>query len=177
MKILSVTQVLSVFFDKTAIDSRALAAAAQRGIDVHLACAAYAKMLPMLFVHEAIEGYVISFRRWFDRYVKLAVAVEVEFVDTKIYYIKGHPDLVAQLIDGRWVVPDYKTPRSEARTWRAQLAAYRYLVKQALNIDCEPMALRLDPDGGEAKASLYKTESADFAAFVAALTAYRYFKG
>jgi hypothetical protein len=38
------------------------------------------------------------------------------------------------------------------------------------------MSLRLDPKGGDAKAVVYEYSDDDWAAFLSALNAYRYFK-
>lgn len=164
-----------MFFDKSAIPERVLTAAADRGRAVHAGCAAYARKLPVILANGEYQ-YFQSFRDWFDQYVARVLFVEREFVDQKIYFIKGHPDLVCQLTDGREVVVDYKTPQAESRTWAAQLAAYCNLVSLELGKRVDGMALILANDGAAAKAINYQYQESDFAAFVAALTAYRYFK-
>lgn len=175
MELVSVTQPLSVYFDRSAIHPDRLAWASQRGTEVHRACAAYANGFPLVTTGET-QGYVASFVNWFDRYVIKALFIETEFTDPKIYRIKGHPDLVAELSDGRIAVVDYKTPVSESKTWRAQLAAYCYLVKPIFG-NAGGMALMLSPDGSAAKAINYQYQTEDFANFIAALQAYRAFKG
>ena len=92
MKMLSVTQVLSPFFDASKIRPEVLAAASQRGTEVHQACAAYARSLPV-FLSDSAAPYFDSFRNWFDKYVKRALFVEAEFSDPHIYGIVGHVDL------------------------------------------------------------------------------------
>lgn len=176
MELVSVTQPLSVYFDKSAIHPDRLAWASTRGTLVHQACAAYSRGFPVI-TSEEINGYVDSFLYWHARYVKRSLFVESEFIDSHTYGIKGHPDLVAELVDGRIVVVDYKTPVVEAKTWRAQLAAYCYLVEPV--VGCKPggMALMLSPDGGRAKAISYQYQAEDMANFLAALQAYRAFKG
>lgn len=175
MDLISVTRPLSVFFDASQIPAAVLEYAQTRGTEVHRACAAYARGLPVLIANGAYP-YFESFRNWFDRYVKRALFIEDEFADP-VYRIKGHPDIVCELTDGRIVVVDYKTPALESPTWRAQLAAYCYLVAPV--VGCMPggMALKLSGEGGAARAINYTYQAEDLAAFVAALTAYRYFKG
>lgn len=175
MKLLSVTTVLHPFADFSAVPPHRLALAAERGTAVHAACAAYARGLPVLLPEGAALFYE-SFRKWFNRYVSRALFVEAEFTDPRTYRIIGHPDLVCELVDGRVVVVDYKTPATESRLWRAQLAAYCYLVAPILGRIPEGMALMLSGTGAPAKAKHYQYQAEDFAAFVAALTAYRYFK-
>jgi hypothetical protein len=174
MRLLSVTQVLSPFNDFSQVPPDRLAYATQRGTDVPAACAAYARSLPV-FGSDGSLPYFVSFKAWFDKYVKRALFVEAEFSDPECYGIIGHVDLVAELVDSRIVVVDYKTPVAESKTWRAQLAAYCYLCKPVVG-DVDGMALMLSGDGNAARAIHYKNTASDFAAFLAALAAYRYFK-
>lgn len=174
MQLLSVTQVLSPFADFSKVNPAVLAWAAKRGTAVHSACAAHAQRLPCFGLSEDAEPYFDSFCRWFDRYVRRVLFVECEFSDPT-YGIVGHLDLVAELIDGRLVVVDYKTPAAESRLWRAQIAAYCYLVSPVVP-GVVGMALMLSGAGKPAKAITYEHHASDFAAFLAALTAYRYFK-
>jgi hypothetical protein len=175
MNLISVTRALSPFFDASAIPPAVLEFASTRGTQVHQACAAYAQSLPVRIDNGAYP-YFESFRNWFDRYVKRALFVEAEFSDPHTYGIVGHPDLVAELTDGRIVVIDYKTPAAESLTWKSQIAGYIYLVRPVVG-EVGGMALQLPRDGGTARAIHYKNTAEDFAAFIAALTAYRHFKG
>ena len=175
MQSLSVTRVLSPFNDFSAVPPDRLELASKRGQAVHAACAAYARRLP-IFYPDGSQGYVESFINWYDAHVKRPLFIEAEFSDPRVYKIHGHPDLVCEMADGRIAVIDYKTPAAESRTWRSQLAAYIYLVKPVVG-DAVGMAVRLPREGGEARVSVYERSAEDFAAFVAALTAYRYFKG
>jgi len=174
MKLISVTTALSPFNDFSAVPPDRLEYATRRGTATHAACAAYARSLPV-FASNGSAPYFESFRNWFDKYVKRALFVEAEFSDPSVYGIIGHVDLVAELTDGRVVVVDYKTPVAESATWRAQLACYCYLVKPIVG-QADAMALMLSPDGSAARAIHYKQQASDFAAFLAALSAYRYFK-
>ena len=135
-----------------------------------MAFSAHAQNLFVPRLPEDHQGYFDSFRRWFDRYVHTVIWVEKELRDTT-YLFHGHPDILCTLISDETVIVDYKTPVTESPTWRAQLAAYGHLAK----ID-KAMALQPNPDGREAKAIRYTNQKADFAAFLNALFAYRYFK-
>ena len=174
LKLISVTTALSPFNDFSQVPPDRLAYATQRGTDVHAACAAYARNLPV-FASDGSAPYFESFRNWFDRYVKRVLFVEAEFSDPSTYGIIGHVDLVAELTDGRIVVVDYKTPVAESKTWKAQGAAYCHLVKPVVG-EVQFMALQLSPEGNAARAIHYKNTASDFAAFLAALAAYRAFK-
>jgi hypothetical protein len=174
MKLISVTTALSPFNDFSQVPPDRLEYATRRGTDVHAACAAYARGLPV-FLSDGAAPFFDSFRNWFDRYVKRALFVEAEFSDPSVYGIVGHVDLVAELVDSRVVVVDYKTPVAESKTWRAQLACYCYLVKPVVG-EVGGMALQLSPEGNAARAIHYKNTASDFANFVAALQAWRAFK-
>jgi len=171
-----VTEPLGVWFERGGIPDRVIADAAARGTAAHAACAAYARRLPVL-VDDAARPYFESFRVWFDRYVKRVLFVEEAFEDREVYFIKGHPDIVAEMIDNRVRVIDYKTPQAESKTWRCQLSAYRWLVSRRLRVeDIDAMALILSANGGSARGIPYQYKAEDFAAYVAALTAFRYFR-
>ena len=176
MRFVRVTEPLGVFFDKSTIPGDVLEFAANRGTSVHAACAAYARRLPVM-IENGGYLYFKSFRDWFDAYVARVLFVEEEFRDDQVYRIVGHPDMVAELTDGRVVVVDFKTPQAESATWRAQIAAYRYLVVLRLKIEIAGMALILNKEGNQARAILYREQASDWAAYLAALTAYRYFRG
>jgi hypothetical protein len=175
MQSLSVTRVLSPFTDFSSVPPDRLQFAADRGRAVHAACAAYARGLPVLIDNGAYDFFA-CFRDWYDKHVARALFIESEFSDPHTYGIIGHPDIVCELADGRVVVVDYKTPAVESPTWKAQLAAYCYLVRPVVG-DADGLALMLSRDGKPARAVTYQRQAQDFAAFVAALTAWRYFKG
>lgn len=176
MKSYSVTQVLGVFADFDKIRPDVLEEAQRRGTAVHNAAAAHALGLWSNSLPEIWQGYFKSFRNWFDKYVAEVIFVEERFHDD-IFYFHGKPDLGAKLIDGRFVIPDYKTPVTEYPTWKSQVAAYRHLAHKKYDYNFECMSLRLDKNGGPAKAAIYRYSDDDFAAFLSALNAYRYFKG
>jgi len=175
MKLISVTTVLSPFNDFSQVPPDRLAYATQRGTDVHAACAAYARSLPV-FVSNGSAPYFDSFRNWFDKYVRKALFVEAEFSDPDCYGIIGHVDLVAELVDSRIMVVDYKTPAVESKTWALQISTYCHLVEPVVG-KCDGMALMLSGEGKPAKAIAYKYQASDFAVFLAALTVWRHIHG
>jgi len=175
MKMIRVTEPLSVYFDKSAMRPEVLERASIRGTAVHTACAAYARNLPV-FTSNGSAPYFESFRNWFDKYVRKALFVEAEFSDPECYGIIGHVDLVAELTDGRVVVVDYKTPVAESKLWALQISTYCHLVKPVVG-KCDGMALMLSGEGKPAKAIAYKYQASDFAVFLAALTVWRHIHG
>ena len=179
MKSFSVTTVLNPFVDFSKIDPEVLRAASVRGQVVHDACASYA--LDMFVSFKRLRDFdptallfFQSFQRWFDQYVGEVIFVEKELT-CPIYQFIGHLDLFATMTDGRKVIVDYKTPAVESRSWRAQLSGYRHLVDVNYGGKFPVMALMLNREGRAAKAITYQHSDEDFAAFLSALNAHRYF--
>ena len=175
MKIFSVTQVLTPWFNSDKIPNHILEHAIIRGTQVHTACATYASGLWVGSMPESASPYFISFRRWFDKNAESVLYVEKEFIDEQIGFV-GHPDLVAGF-DSKCFVIDLKTPLIESKTWKCQLAAYRHLVSREIkDREVHVMSLQLSNNGGIAKANVYENSDADFAIFLSALNCYRYFR-
>lgn len=175
----SVTQVLSPFTDFSGIPDFVLKRAAIRGTKVHAACVAYCLGVWVVPLDKSASGYFESFREWFDAYVKEVIFCEKDLVDN-VNKFKGRPDIVVKLVDENLWVVDIKTPVTEGPTWKAQCAAYRHLVvkdRERSGFISNPLtgALRINPDRA-AKLIPYKYTEDDFAAFLSALNAYRYFK-
>jgi hypothetical protein len=175
MKMLSVTTVLSPFSDFSKVPPERLEYAKNRGTSTHSACAAYALGLPV-FLSNGADPYFESFKNWADKYVKKFLFVEAEFSDPTTYGIVGHLDAVVELIDGRTVVPDYKTPATESPCWKSQISTYCHLAAPVLGLMPDGMALMLDGKGKAARGKFYQYQAADFANFLAALQAWRAFK-
>jgi hypothetical protein len=185
MKSPSVTTVLSPFTDwdkiKRIIGENGLAYAADRGTRAHAACTAYALGFPVVGLQDDCRGFLDSFRQWFDAYVERVLFAEKR-LHCKTYYFHGKADLCVQLIDGRVVIVDLKTPVLESPTWRSQVAAYKHLANIHLESIGEPlrvsgaMALQIKRDGKTAKARRYDDTATDFDNFLHALVAFRAFK-
>jgi hypothetical protein len=173
----SVTQVLAPFVDYSRVPAHVLEAASERGSRVHAICAA--KLLGVWHppVTADVAGYVRSFEGW-ARVVSDVVLVEPELEDTALGYC-GHLDLVCRIRgDKGATIVDLKTPATCMLSWRAQLAAYRNLAETNGHQISRVFSLRLDKAGGRAKVDEYTgTVRADFAGFLSALNAFRYFKG
>lgn len=166
----SVTQVLSPWCDFSRVNPTVLAAAADRGNKVHLACSNYASgfMVPPLADGE--QGYYDSFRRWFDSTIEETITVEHEY-RCEVYKFMGHPDLVCRLKgDSRVCVVDYKTPLTTKPSWKLQLAAYAHLTKAE-----RCFTLRLSPYGKHGIIDENSNWDHDFSIFCNALTVWRFF--
>ena len=174
----SVTQALGVFQDFSTIRPDVLEHAAERGSRVHAACSAYAKGLFPVTDPES-EPYFISFQQWFDTYITKTLAVEKRMND-EVYGFTGMLDLIV-LIKGDKLpsLVDLKTPAAVGPTWAAQISAYRHLAEKKLKIKIgRNLSLRLSGKGTAAIPNEFTGNyNRDFAVFLAALTAYKYFKG
>ena len=176
----SVTQVLSVYQDFSMVPEHVLAMASERGTQVHAICSSLAKGLFVSHrqITSDIEGYIQSFNQWFSDYVEEVVLIEQELIDESLGFI-GHPDLIVKIKKAPYLtLIDLKTPKIVGKTWRAQLAAYWHLAalqKKFKNIKrCG--SLRLKENGGPPIFDEFtNTSHTDFAAFLSALNAWRYF--
>ena len=188
MKIYSVTQILDPYNHFDRIPKETLEAAKVRGTVVHQYLNAYALGL---FVSRPVEyeGYCISGERWIDAHVQRVILAETHLTDPVLGFF-GHPDLVAET-DMGIILPDYKTPTTEGRSWPLQLAAYHHLVSNCSKHfkpwhkrgrgkppTIIPGALMLSPTGGTAKLRRYDANlDYFFGLFLGALNLKRYFNG
>lgn len=176
MRLYSVTEVLSPFADFSRVNPTTLENAAARGSRVHSICAAIAQDLWVPEIPDECAGYIESFRGWFE-YVDEVVGVEVELKDLDLGFV-GHLDLMLKLRgDFDLSITDLKTPVTKHPLWKAQLAAYKHLAEKAGYKIKRVFSLRLSPEGKAPKVEEYLDSAQDLRAFLAALTAYRYFKG
>lgn len=178
MQYFHVTEVLKPYLDFTNVDPNQLDFASQRGTKVHELCAAYAQKIWIPSIPEYVTGYFQSFKNWFDAQVKRVFLVEEELKD-HIFGIIGTPDLIVEMRTEGIVLLDNKTPIRFFRVWKGQIAAYLYLARtytELGNSIKKGGSLQLDPKGGIAKLTWCPDEKADFAAFLSALNAMRYFK-
>ena len=174
------TQVLRPYTDFSGISEDVLEAVAKRGRLVHRYCAGIARGLWMPLVDPDCAGYVESFRRWFHEFVEEVHLVETRLVHTPLGF-HGTPDLVVTIKgDSCPSVWDLKTPRTPARTWPAQVAAYRYLASHSGRCPTpveRAGCVRLNPDGGLPIIDEYPEVLLlrAFRAFMGALSAWKFF--
>jgi hypothetical protein len=181
----SVTTVLGVFTAWHKIPANILKMAIDRGNAVHNA--AQAKLENIFYTLPAeYQNYLVSFERWFEKYVARVFFVEKRFEDP-LFGFNGKPDLGCELKypmfqserrpqGYQWPIIDIKTGQAEGQTWCGQGAAYHHLCNQVeQKYDCS-IFLQLSPKGDWPKVRLYEYVEKDFAAFLSALIAYKYFK-
>jgi hypothetical protein len=174
----SVTQVLSPWSDFSKIPEDVLEYAAWRGTEVHRLCSIYARGLPIIGeIRPSCAGFFLSFQQWVDTCVEKVHLVEAELAHPAYGYI-GHPDLIVTIKgDPGPTLVDLKTPVIESPTWKGQLSAYDELAQVNGHEIYRVGVLMLKRDGGTAKFKEYKRDGRDLAAFLSALTAYRFFGG
>lgn len=173
----SVTTILKPWQDFSQIPEDVLNAACERGKRVHGACAALALKLFVPPMPEELQGYLASFRTWLNQAVAEVLSVEQRMVNEPFGFC-GRPDMVVKIRgDENYSVCDLKTPVPLSKAWRLQIAAYRYLSEQTLNVSV-PRALivRLKKDGKPPIVTEYSPKLKDFNVFLHALSAYRFFK-
>ena len=176
----SVTQVLGPYAGLECVRPDKLAAACDRGTFAHQACLAHAEG-NFGFVNPEVQGYFDSFKLWFDSFVSEVVCVEPLWESHKWGYC-GSPDLLLILFNPRGAkeidIWDLKTSKASGKTWPGQLSAYRNLaLENGYDRIGRVGSLRLKEDGSMPLADEYQYSDRDFAAFLSALNAYRYFKG
>lgn len=172
----SATQVLQRYVDFSQVPPDRLALAAERGTQVHEACAMYAQgLFSVMVLDNEIAGYVDSFRRWFDRVVDVVILCETRLLDEAMAF-HGQPDILVKAKHGEILLVDYKTPVALSKSWRLQMAAYRHLCELAGHVPDRCGSLRLSPDGKAPKMNWYEEESAqDLNIFLCALNVHRFF--
>jgi hypothetical protein len=173
-----VTSILSPYQDFSGIPPETLAAAAERGTNLHKACAAYA--LGLYYpVSGDIAGFYESFKAWFNNYVVEVLAVEEEVIHPAWRYV-GHVDLIAKVAGIRpnqaVAVIDYKSPAVASRGWNCQVAAYLEASKDKYGAEIAG-ALQLKKDGSLPRMIWIENPAQAFNAFVGMLNGFNYMKG
>lgn len=173
----SVTQILSPWQDFSQVCPDVLEAACVRGSQVHQICAAIAQGYWVPDIPAGCEGFIDSFRLWYDTAVSSVVMVEKRLTD-KTHGFTGTPDLICFIKgDGNASVIDLKSPAVHSHSWRLQLAAYRHLASREMTIK-RCFSLRLSKEGKRAKVVEYsETAHHDFSIFLSALNVWRFFNG
>lgn len=171
MEYLRVTEVLSKFSGIEYIKPEVLENAAQRGTRVHKACEGIAKGLDGWDLPEEYQGYVESFKKWFNR-GKDFVEIEKRLYCSELG-ITGQIDFIIREPDG-CVIVDLKTSARESKTWLLQGSAYSYLAKKAGYDVKGILFLKVERDGSDPKLFLYNE---NMELFKEVLNVYKYFYG
>jgi len=121
-------------------------------------------------------GYLLSFQKWFDKFVQEVIYVEKHLVD-EAYGFQGHLDLYASLNRLGMTLIDIKTPTTLYKQWKVQLSAYYRLLQVDKKRADVVASLQLDPNGDIPKMIRYEHSYAeDFNIFLGLRNAWYYFK-
>jgi len=149
--------------------------AAERGSQVHQACAAIAQgLMPMHY--QEMTGYVDSFRGWFRRVVVEVWTVEHYLETHSMPPFCGTPDLIVKLKgESKLAVVDLKTPSAASRSWSLQLAGYRRLAELNGYSIGRAFSLRLDYNGGRPKVDEFRDYPIHLERFIQAAQVWHFF--
>ena len=175
MKMYSVTRVLGRWneFAENGIPTAILQDAQARGTEIHRCCTAIAGGESVIAERGDIEGYLISFRDWWEFHGLQILVAEARFEDGTFGFY-GHPDIIAVGPDGMIWLIDMKSPQTEQPTWKGQMAAYKHLVEDTGDYKVGKVGtLILDKEGKSARFIKYDEQRRDFAVFLGALQAER----
>ena len=172
----SVTEILSPWTDFSRIPEAVLQHAADRGTAVHEMCARPARGEYVIDVNPETAGYTASFMMWWDRCAAEALLIEERLID-EAFGFHGQPDLIVRLNHGEVALIDIKTPVTNQKSWKVQIAAYRHLCELAGHKIEKAGTLQLSPEGKVARMRWADDSAMDFNVFLSALNCYRYFSG
>jgi hypothetical protein len=166
-----VSTVLYPFSGLHDVDQNIVANAARRGTKVHKICESIISGLGEIGVDEETQGYVDSFKQWWDTGIDV-VKMEERFWHEELE-VTGQVDLLINTDSGLAIV-DLKTSSRPSKTWPVQGSAYALLAKHCGYDIKHIYFLHLNKSGKRAKIHEYEV---DDSLFLAVLRTYRHFYG
>lgn len=167
-----ISSVMEQYEDFDRVPPDVLKAAQERGTEIHAVNTAYALRVPWLKpIPEGYQGYITSFKKWFDSQV-----IDVVLAETRMEHpfgYNGKVDLVLTMRTEGLVVVDQKTPLAFHKLWRWRMAAYLKLVQEHGIPAIKAGTLRLSPDGDTAKMDWIENDNYYFNLFLCALNIHR----
>ena len=172
-----VSEVLAPYTDFSMVPEHVLTKKTEIGKAVHQTCAAICQGIWIPAIPLECQGYITSFRKWFDAYVEEVIFVEKELNDP-VYHFLGHLDFYGKLKRLGLALLDWKIPITLYKQWKVQLSAY----KRLLDVIEKPVdviaSLQLNPEGKIPKMTRYEeTGAEDFNIFLGLLNGHNYFRG
>jgi hypothetical protein len=164
-------EILATYQDWSKVSEELLKAAAARGTYIHDLCFSHVKKIFTF----STSPYVQSFKLWFDEYVDEVILAEDRLYDD-VHRFSGQPDLICEMRDKTICTVDYKSPITEGKLWKLQLAAYLHLATKNGIQSTRTMALLLSPEGKIARAIVYPETVKDLTVFLHALGVHHYLK-
>ena len=148
--------------------------AADRGIALHGLCLSYLASLDGLCEEPVPTPQYTQahecFKSWTKQHGLLQVATEESSVCTKYGY-RGTPDAMV-ILGGKYTVLDLKFTASILRINKVQIQAYRKL--DLYHEATQSVLLHINPTTGETKAHIIPNNPRDWAAFLNALSVWRW---
>ena len=173
-----VSTILRIMEDSySGVPQAMMKAAAERGTQLHRVCLTYLASLDG--VHEEPEVSIEferpyrAFVKWCHDHAVLVVAVEERSENTQFGYA-GTPDALV-ILNGEEVLIDLKFTASILRINQVQIRAYWKL--DHYRTAKKAMLVHIAPITGELKVHTIKKHSADWAAFLNALSVWRWRQG
>lgn len=171
-----VTSVLLPYKNFDNVSPEVLRIASERGSLVHDFCELYALNMLIQIPPDHVKPYFESFKNWFDEFVD-----EVIFAEKRLSHpgllLTGQFDLLCRMKgSNQMVLVDYKTPVNSEITWRLQMAAYSFLLRDLMRISIDRrISLRLDREGKPPKVAEYVNHDMDERLYLNQLEIYRLF--
>lgn len=154
-----ITSILYPFSGLSKIDPEVLLNAAKRGTKVHQICEAIISGIGEFGVEEELEGYVESFKKWWEKGHEVYLMEKRFWCDE--HKITGQIDLILNTPEGL-VIADLKTSSKPSKTWSVQGNAYAYLAR-INGIDIKKIIfIHLNKSGKEAKIYEYPIDESFF---------------
>jgi len=170
-----VSDVLKPFRNFSMISPEVLENAALRGEKVHKYCELYASNMLFEDVSKECEGYVKSFKEWFDSNNVKPLYMEKR-LNCPENMITGRFDMIAMINDEYYLI-DLKTSAKPSLAWDLQLAAYKMLIFYYMDIVIKyRMTIMLSKTGKKARSIVYEDDNKKIDMFLNALELYRFFE-
>lgn len=171
-----VTEFLTPYKNFDNISPEVLEQAAGRGDEVHRLCELYASNMLIEIPKPEVKPFFDSFKYWFDLAVNETLYTEHRIYHPKLL-IAGQFDWLGTFKDSDdLVLCDWKTPALHDISWRMQMAAYRFLLRECMGIDVKRrISIRLDREGKPAKLVEYLDHDHDERLFLNQVEIYRCF--
>jgi hypothetical protein len=167
-----VTEILSPWINKAWFTDESRI----RGNMVHHNIANIARGLWVPNLQDGYQGYIDSFRKWFDATVEEVSLVENRLKDPDHGYA-GTPDIICRIKgDSLCSLIDYKTGATHSPTWELQMSAYWRLATCNKYKIGRSFSLRLNPEGKMPVIREYLHSEEYFSVFLSALNVHRFLR-
>lgn len=171
-----VTEVLTPYKSFDNVPPEVLANACDRGDITHEFCDLYALNLLIEKPPEEVKPYFESFKLWHDGFVSETIMTETRIHHPGLF-LAGQFDWIGKLKGSDEIVlADWKTPKLHEISWRLQMAAYKFLLREIMGIHVDRrISIRLDSNGKFPIVTEYMEHDHDERLYLNQLEIYRCF--